>query len=294
MKPITGMKPINSTAGYTAVNPKYAFSNTKVLSAVAQTTKVSLPEIRTTIKATPATAIPSTQANKPTVPRLSPLSTAPVLPARQDVSPLVIPTTRVQPSLSGSAAPPRVMSLPSVSSGFPTPLSSIASTDRRIFGSGSFLTAFGSTLGESTIGQILRDDSKCKIVAILSENILEGYPKSNLLVIKKSESPTVQPQTYTILRKSLFRDTEYSKLVELRASDVSFKQEYAYILEDLGFTDKQVFTIRDNHIEKDMSYIYKVQLSWTLKFDLNNSQNAQADTTVSTTISSVVDTIRAR
>jgi hypothetical protein len=279
MKILKDMKIVKSSAGLTTVNPKFSFSNSAVLSSQADAnksspvisrnvTKIVDPFVDSkrfadlTSRIVPSNPTP-TKTFSPLSPSLEPR--VPVVTPANSRSPLTpISGNVVQPTTSPALNQPTTS--PALNQ--PTTLTvqtQISPAERSIFGSGSFLGMTGLNLDESYTGQPMNKDSKCKILAIIAEDIVDGYPKSNVLIFKKSESESVQPKLYTILRKNLFSDREYSKLIEIKPEDTSFPDEYSYLLEDFEISEKNVFAVKDASLKANTTYIYKIRVSWSSK-----------------------------
>lgn len=147
----------------------------------------------------------------------------------------------------------------------PTPgirtLSALNEADKDIFRPGSYLDSKSNLIDEQSIGVILKKNEKPRILAIISENIQNGYPTANTVIIKKPPI-NVTVTSVTVLRKSLFKERLFSKIGEFDIENLDTPQDLIDFVQSIGYSANSVITVRDTTVKPNATYVYKVQINW--------------------------------
>lgn len=155
--------------------------------------------------------------------------------------------------------------LPPVS--IPGPLSvtsSLAPGDSAIFGVRSFIDfPVNLEIAEQTSGLQLTKNEKPRILAIINEDVREGYPNKNIVILKKLISNRARVIKYSILRKHVFKDRQFKKVLELQTDDLSIPEKYRHFLKETGIDEKSVFMYIDTDVKPNNTYVYKIEVNWT-------------------------------
>lgn len=298
MSKFKSMKSVSSNAGLTSVNSKFKFKNEKILSSVASSNKSQSTQAKNATKRVDQAA-DIKRIIGPDKPKISPslanaIKNVPIVPKQNTIdivrniqtSSIIVsgPTgfspyyddkpppviTKSTPASTGAEFVPPTGTLrpTSLPTSLPTSDSAISlhtkisAEDLSVFRSGSFLTSGPSETDEKTIGRSLHWLHKPRVLSIVAENIVDGYAKSNLLVIKKVSAPNASIIKYTIWRKNLFKERIFLKLVELTSEDLVIPNQYLGMIEEMGIDSSKVFLVKDSAIKKNTSYAYKVQVDW--------------------------------
>lgn len=177
-----------------------------------------------------------------------------------------------QPQTGSFVAAPNGPAVASSSSFTTTPVSSSndiipvptsADEDSVFFGANSFLNIpINPEFSEKIVGLELLKWEKPKIICVGSEFITSGYPTNNLIFIKKLTSPRASLKKYTIYKKDVFRDRNFSVLVELSSEQISMPAKYTDMVAQMGFSATDVFMFEDKDLRKNTNFIYKVECVW--------------------------------
>ena len=63
-------------------------------------------------------------------------------------------------------------------------------------------------------------------------------------------------------RKSTFKEVEFSILKELTSEELERPTQYSSVLDEIGFSESDVFIYRDENLKKNSNYIYKIECFW--------------------------------
>lgn len=144
--------------------------------------------------------------------------------------------------------------------------SSMSQSEAIVFGNASYLLMpLNPEMSESWTGAELKKESKPRIVAVIAENVVNGYPQQNCVVFKKVTSPGVFVTKYTIYRKAVFRDREFIKIKELFSDDLTLPEQYVPVVRAASISPKNAFIYIDREISRNATYVYKIEVSWVSK-----------------------------
>lgn len=209
-----------------------------------------------------------------TIPFVLPVAGLPFVPITQPSN----PTTQPLPGLPFVPIP---AALPFVPFGAPVPTaplgglppasipgplsvtSSLAPGDSTIFGVRSFIDfPVNLEIAEQTSGLQLTKNEKPRILAIINEDVRLGYPNKNIVILKKLVSNRARVVKYTILRKNVFKDRQFKKVLELQTNQLLIPEKYRHFLEESNLDEKSVFMYIDTDVKPNNTYVYKVEVNW--------------------------------
>jgi hypothetical protein len=288
-------KPGTENKGKVAINSnKITFKNTKILAATANLSLASGVTVKNVIKAVDVAKDSARIIDKPKIaatisPRLTPaLTPRTTLPEQLDIikeAEKIIKNPGITFFTSSTQTRPLIPLLPpssfvpfftsSLNTGsikpasLPIPIdgiftsSSLNLSEQSIFGLASYLTVpINPEMSEKSTGLELRKWEKPRVVAVVAENVLNGYPGSNAVVFKKLTSNRAQVSKYTLYRKSVFKDREFQRIAQLSSEQLTVPEKYVDIVSSLGYNVKDTFVFVDNYIPINSTYVYKIEVEW--------------------------------
>lgn len=309
---------IPSSSGTTSVNTKFSFTNKRLLSSMASADKSgksnsknvhkvvnAAADMARSIKSPSKTALPAAAAisitkspNNIFVEPKDGIARLPRLPApaaaaasRNGADAIVIPP-EIKEEITRKAIKDANINFSSslrtqttIVPGLITPesdginvLSLISPKDTSIFRAGSFLVS--TTSGdEKFVGEKLKQNEKPRVLSVIEENIKDGYPKSNALIIRRLVTDRGYATKYTIYRKDMFKEFLFKKLTVLESDKLFVPDVYKDYIVELQEKESDVFVIKDLLVRNDTVYIYKVEVDWVPSVFLRN-ENADASRSV--------------
>lgn len=127
---------------------------------------------------------------------------------------------------------------------------------------------------EEFSGEELKTAEKPKIMAVVSREITNGFPKSNIIFVKGISSPRVLVEKYSIYRKRIFLDRVFTKVKELTLEDVHspMNLEHEKILKKTGMSTSSIFSYEDFDIDPTHVYAYKISVKWRVATEAEQQQ----------------------
>lgn len=208
-----------------------------------------------TVPLTPLVGLPFVPISQSLTVPLAPLPGAPFVP---------IPTPLPFVPFGGAIPTTPLGGLPPAS--IPGPLtvtSSLAPGDGTVFGTRSFVDfPVNLEIAEQTTGLQLTKNEKPRILAIINEDLRDGYPNKNIVILKKLTSTRARVIKYSIFRKHVFKDRQFKKVLELQTDQLSIPEKYRHFVEESGLNEKVVFMYVDADVKPNNTYVYKVEVNW--------------------------------
>lgn len=177
------------------------------------------------------------------------------------VVPMSLPV--VPPSVSPSVAPIGPVQL--------EPLSlapgKVSDSEVNIFGLESLLKLpVNPESSEHSSGLSLEKWEKPRILAVVAQQIKDGYQEKNTIIFRKVISNRTRVENYTILKKNIFKEKSEFK-VAARLSTLymnldAVKPEHIEYINQMGYNPKECFVYEDPWISPNSAYAYKIEIEW--------------------------------
>jgi hypothetical protein len=171
--------------------------------------------------------------------------------------------------------------------------SKIVSSEINIFGVESLLKLpVNPEAAEYSSGISLEKWEKPRVLAVIAQQVNDGYQQKNTLICKKLISNRTKVESYKILKKNIFKEKSEFKIAahvnSLYMNIDAISQDHIDYIKQLGYNPKECFIYEDPWISPNSAYAYKIEIEWVSNGELAK-QPQIPDAAFTSIVSSLAD-----